>query len=166
MSIMENRNPECYGIMKGLMDITTMLVPRIQRQRFRKLKLPHDSSTTASTLYGTVEMGDLSDDMHTRIADIYDDLKDGDPILSKEKFQAFLRDVQGEPDTPLPQDMYTPGDFLYTWKMFYSDAARPLPKKDLSKPLTNYFISSSHNTYQLGNQWTSKSSAEPYRRVS
>ena len=36
---------------------------------------------------------------------------------------------------------------------------------DLSYPLSNYFISSSHNTYLSGNQLSSQSSVEEYRKV-
>lgn len=37
--------------------------------------------------------------------------------------------------------------------------------EDMEKPLNDYFISSSHNTYLTGHQITSRSDAEMYRQV-
>jgi hypothetical protein len=46
-----------------------------------------------------------------------------------------------------------------------ADAMAPAKARDMLQPMSNYFVSSSHNTYATGNQLLSKASIEPYRNV-
>lgn len=46
-----------------------------------------------------------------------------------------------------------------------SAALRPAEKQNLSAPITDYFISSSHNTYLTGNQLYSNAAASAYTSV-
>ncbi|PKS09406.1 hypothetical protein jhhlp_004021 [Lomentospora prolificans] len=87
-------------------------------------------------------------------------------ILKREKFAEFLATVQGEENIRLNKARYRFHEFCDIIMLYYGFDAiqRPLSyKKDLSKPITHYFINSSHNTYLCGNQFTSTSSPEPYR---
>lgn len=57
-------------------------------------------------------------------------------------------------------------DFLAYLSSSASAACRPAEKEDLSAPITEYFISSSHNTYLTGNQLYSDAAADAYTNVS
>ncbi|RJE23057.1 phospholipase C [Aspergillus sclerotialis] len=56
-------------------------------------------------------------------------------------------------------------DFLAYMSSPASAACRPAEKEDLSAPITEYFISSSHNTYLTGNQLYSDAAADAYTNV-
>ncbi|QPG96210.1 hypothetical protein C2857_003558 [Epichloe festucae Fl1] len=109
----------------------------------------------------------MSNHMYDVVEQLYDDLRGPDAHLSKDKLYKFLKEVQCEPVvSDLDQEQYAVWDFRRVWFKHYEvDATGPPPPKDLSKPLTNYFINSSHNTYLDGNQLASQSTPEAYRNV-
>lgn len=109
----------------------------------------------------------LSQSTHGHLEKIFAMLRGrvGD-YIRRERLEEFLIETQGGLVRPLDKDIYTLGDFVYIWLHDYSQALRPAGEKDLSKPISNYFISSSHNTYiGLGNQLNGEVSAEAYRTV-
>ena len=103
----------------------------------------------------------------THLKRIYAEVCHGGPF-DKTCMEAFLRDVQHEStDNPTPPDKPTAdlGDFLTYMASPTSNAMSIGSPQDLSYPISNYFISTSHNTYLTSNQLYGASSVDAYRNV-
>lgn len=101
---------------------------------------------------------------------VWKEARGSDKLLTHEKLLRFFEITQGVTTTALPvKDVYTFEEFFWAWSSNKAawNAVRPLDPTeiDLTHPISNYFISSSHNTYLEGNQLSSKSSAEAYKAV-
>lgn len=154
MSIFGNTHGQATGALHKMVKFTAFASPKAP---------PLEGQFPADSRTGTVH---LPADITSVLNDVYDQLRGDDKFLSRSKFEHFLRHTQGEKRVALPDKSYTVGDFQATWYFNYSwDAAAPLPKKDLTRPITDYFISSSHNTYLEGHQVLSKSSPQAYKNV-
>ncbi|KAM0439787.1 hypothetical protein ACHAPT_000882 [Fusarium lateritium] len=169
MSLFGN-NIHSLGDLANLMGITTVTSPR-QAHLWQKQPKPNPPATdecssrsSAQPTHPNLEIP-LGVEMHEALGRVFTDLRGPDPLLTRAKFADFLHNVQGDAKVDLDKDEYALGEFLYIWHTRSSEATAPLPEKDLSKPLTNYFINSSHNTYLVGNQLASRSSPEAYRTV-
>jgi len=110
----------------------------------------------------------LSDTILAHLRVIFDGLRKTDELLTKERFAKFLHDVQ-ETAIDLKLETFKFEQFLEV--LYYNHGLEAIKyvdpaKKDLSKPISNYYISSSHNTYLSGNQLISKSTTDAYTNVS
>jgi len=114
----------------------------------------------------------LSAAIQRSLRKLYDDLRRGEYTLTRERFEHFLEIEQGEPhgkvSERLTEDTFKFEQFLGAWWVrFGLGAERPVSvtEKDLTKPISNYFIDSSHNTYLPGNQLSGKATTETYKRA-
>ncbi|KAI8853813.1 PLC-like phosphodiesterase [Chytridium lagenaria] len=115
------------------------------------------------------------------IAELFSSLaKANAPFLIYEEFETFVLDIQKANWTPARcmevYKKYCQSDAdmmdLEHFSAFLISANNALFRKahtdvhqDMSRPMNDYFINSSHNTYLLGDQLTSESSVEGYIRA-
>lgn len=130
-----------------------------------------DTPKSAATQPGLKSNTNPHPPMYRAAVDLFNRLKDQEETLSIIAFNRFLRQQHPsghEYDEVFSiKETYGFSAFYQAWLDLGTSAQGPLQPKDLSRPLTNYFISSSHNTYlsKNRNQTASRASAEAYRDV-
>ncbi|XP_022122314.2 1-phosphatidylinositol 4,5-bisphosphate phosphodiesterase gamma-1 isoform X1 [Pieris rapae] len=91
-----------------------------------------------------------------------------DRLGEDERFTSqFMREYLRDPQRDVHEPYFTVHEFI---EMLFSkqntvwDSAHNLVTQDMTRPLAHYWISSSHNTYLTGDQFSSESSVEAYAR--
>lgn len=91
----------------------------------------------------------------------------GDPPMEADAATAFMRDFVRDPRRNVEAAYFTPKEFtsyLFSHHNELWDSQHNSVNQDMTQPLSNYWISSSHNTYLTGDQFSSISSVEAYAR--
>ncbi|KAF2186935.1 PLC-like phosphodiesterase [Zopfia rhizophila CBS 207.26] len=108
----------------------------------------------------------LNETVSKYLKTVHDDLVKHYSLETKEGLSKWLTEEQqgSEKEAEILKD----GSFAHFANYLSSTAARamrPIDTVDMSFPISNYFISSSHNTYLTGNQLLSESSVDAYKNV-
>jgi hypothetical protein len=133
--------------------------------------LPDGSHQAGGGVSGKVHtVRTLNSTVLTHLQKIYAAHAGSGKTWSAEKAAAFVQDVQRDSDAERALELSggKPWDFDAFVRYMTSSithAVAPPREEDLSWSLSNYFISSSHNTYLTGNQLSSDSSADAYKNV-
>lgn len=121
---------------------------------------------TAATAPTARQLETLSPLLVKYLRTLYDEISTRFDLTTPEGQVQWLTQEQqcSGDDAKLLED----GSFKHFADYFLSGSANvmgPPPQLDESHPLSNYFISSSHNTYLTGNQLSSDSSTDAYKNV-
>ncbi|KAI0021397.1 PLC-like phosphodiesterase [Xylariomycetidae sp. FL0641] len=154
---LNNAGHNAHRALKRAINLASFITPTV-------IHLHGDGIDGAKDIY-------LSAAIQNHLRELYKKLCRNQSTLSRQAFKNFLETEQGEEAHKIAQELteerYRYERFLEIWWMkFTLEAEKPAAQeKDLTQPISNYFINSSHNTYLVGNQLTSRSTAESYRRV-